>query len=92
MTIKEIYDKAEDFSEEQRVVYLGGLSKHFSGCSMSELRNFQNNWNSEKGMDAFFAEQVQVFKKCIALEISDFGKTVRATLGLEPLLWDTEIS
>ena len=91
MLVKEIYDNIENFTEDQRAEHLLNLSKRFCEVSMGELQNFQNNWNPSKGMKAFFAEQGQLFKKCINLEVSDFGKTVRAAMGLEPLMWDTEI-
>jgi len=91
MTVKEIYDNVENFTEEQRAEHLLNLSKHFCKVSIKELHNFQDNWNPAKGMKAFFIEQAQLFKKCINLEVSDFGKTVRASLDLKPLTWDTEI-
>ncbi len=91
MTVKEIYDNLESFTGDQRAEHLGNLSRQFSDVSMGDLVNFQDNWSPSKGMEAFFAEQGKLFKKCINLEVSNFGKTVREALGLEPLTWDTEI-
>lgn len=93
MTVKEVYDNMDDLTDEQREEHLLNLSKQFCKVSIGELQTFQNNWDYTKanGMAAFFAEQAKIIKKCINLEISDFGRTVRATLGLEPLTWETEI-
>lgn len=92
MTIKEIYEQMDGFDDDKRATFLGGLSELLSEVSMQTLRDFQNKWDGSKDFEAFCEAQAKEFKACIELEIGPAGQAVRKAMGLEPLLWETEIA
>jgi len=92
MTVKQIFDKLETFDKSDRAKYVGALWKQLCPVSKSTLLDFQQGFDSKKGMEEFFKEQARQIKNCIQLEIGQMGNTVRKIMGLEPLTWETEIA
>lgn len=89
MTVKEVRDNLKTYSDAEREGPLLALTKVLSGVSMATLRAFQEEWDGAKGFEKFRMAQDAKIAECIELELSDFGKTVRETLGLEPFLLTT---
>lgn len=91
MTVKEIYDSLDTFTDEERQKYAGALCKELSPVSMKTLLEFQNSWDGDRPASEFFAAQAEEIKKCVVLEISHTGEIVRQATNLEPLTWETEV-
>lgn len=91
MTVKEIYDTMDGFTEEQRDKFLNGLFDIFCGLSIKSIISFQTNWDGSRPFAEFVIEQNKVIRMCIDMEVSDIGSHVRSLLGLSPLTMDTEI-
>ena len=91
MTIQEVFDKIDGFSEEERVEVLPKLVKLFCPVSQKSLVEFQSMWNPDKPFNEFVEAQNKVFKDCIKLETSDVGDIVRETLGLTKLEMTMEV-
>jgi hypothetical protein len=75
-------------SEEERAQNLQSLIKKFTDLSRVELLEFQNHWDGNKSFEEFREAQDKVFLKCIDLEQSDLGQTVREATGLNEKLTD----
>ena len=92
MTLKEVLEKMDNFTDEERAKYLGGLFKILSPVSTATLSNFQNRWEPEgKTFKQFVVEQNKEIKKCIELEVSVIGEIVRKESGLELITLETVI-
>jgi len=92
LSVEEIINKMDNFSEEERVKFLGALSKQFCYLSRNTLMDFQRNWNTDKkSYEQFIKEQNKVFRSCVEIEISETGDIVRTALGLDQLTLDTII-
>lgn len=92
MTVKEICDQLDSFTDDERQKHVGALCNQLCRVSMSTLTAFQRNWDGRKGFEAFIKAQAKEILKCVELEISHFGQTVREIEGLQPLCWETEIA
>jgi len=92
MTIKDVLDKMNNFTDDERKNILAKMWALMSPISRNSLMNFQNNWDSTKSFDEFKKEQNKVYKECIKLETADFiGDAVRKQYKLTPIRLDTEI-
>jgi len=92
MTIKDVLEKMDNFTDEERKNILAKMCELMSPVSKGSLMKFQSNWDSTKGFDAFKKEQNKIIKECIKLETAEFiGGTVRKHYKLAPIRLDTEI-
>ena len=96
MKIKEILEKMDDFTEEEREKLLGKLIGMFTPESIGTITNFQNNWidsDKAKGIQRSFEEftkaQNNVVRDCVKIENSEFGATVRSLRELP--VFDIEV-
>ena len=85
MTVQDVRENLEKYSNEERAEPLGKLIKVLSGVSHSTLLQFQQTWDDSRPFDDFRKAQDAEIAKCIDLEVSDFGKTARSAIGLDPL-------
>ena len=92
MTVKEIYDKLETFSDDDRAKYAGALCEKLSPTSMQTMLEFQDTWDGNKPPEEFFEAQVKKIKMCVDLEVGQMGQMVRMASGLGVLEWETEIA
>lgn len=91
MTIKEIYDELDSFTDAERNKHVIAICKLLSRVSMKTLMRFHQNWDGTKGFAEFFKAQTQEIRLCLDLEMGDSGKTVRKLEGLTKLTWETEV-
>lgn len=92
MTIKELYDQIEAFSEEQRKEHVTVLFKMLTPLSMNQIMNFQNKWDGKRTYEEFKSYQAHLIRQCIEMEIHFIGKMARANFKLPPLTWETNLS
>ena len=90
MKISEILEKMEDFTDDEREKYLGGMWSKVTDVSKNTLMGFQNAWDGSKGFDAFKKEQNKLVKECIQMEI--MINDVKEKNGLEVFTMETEIA
>lgn len=90
-TVKEIRDQIDTYDSVERESILGALFAQLSTPSRGELLEFQRNWDPSRTFAEFVHEQNKIFRTCIELECSDFGRAVREVCGLSPLTLDTTI-
>ncbi len=95
MNIGEFLDKLNnnkiDRKEENVPLFLGVIEM-LSPISKITMLNHQEKWLGEKcDFEEFIIKQNEELKKCIEIELSDFGNMVRFQFELEPLLKETEI-
>lgn len=88
MTVQEVLDQMDSWKDEERN-QLGPLLNVLCGVSQQTLRQFQNEWDGSKPYDEFVVAQNAEIRKCVELEMSSVGATVRQELGLAPLTPDT---
>jgi len=69
MKISEILKNMDNFSDDERAKYIGGLWKKVTPISKQTLINFQNNWDGSKSFEEFKKAQNKVIKECIQMEI-----------------------
>jgi hypothetical protein len=91
MTLKEIIEKMDGFTEDERVQYLPKVFSLLSPVSRVELLDFQRDWDASRGFEAFVKAQNEKIKMCIELECAEFGSTVREALKLEPITMESEV-
>lgn len=98
MKVKEILEKMDDFTDEERQKWLGKLMGMLSQLSVATIRNFQEDWiNSDKAkniqrpFDEFTKAQNNAIRDCIKIETSRLGLMVRSTIGLPPLDLELEL-
>ena len=98
MKLKDIVEKMDAFTDDERQKYLGALHKTLCPMSHQTLQEFQDDWFSKDPASdketflMFVKEQNKIFRQCIDLEVSStLGATVRKRFCLEPITMDTEI-
>ena len=92
MTLQEIKEKIDGFTDEERVKYLRPLcTRGFSDCSLIKINDFQRGWDGEKDFSEFKKEQNIIIRECIDTEVSEEGKEERIRLGMEPITLETEV-
>lgn len=91
MKIKEILEKIDSLTEDERGKYLGSLVNELTPVSKTTLCNFQEFWDGKRSFEEFKKEQNEVIKHCVKIECSYLGKIIRKKLGLKDLTLDTEI-
>lgn len=91
MTVKEICDKLDSFTDTERDEHVTAMCKLLSRVSMKTLMDFQRDWDGKKGFTEFIKAQAKEIRKCVTLEISHFGQTVRDIEELPELAWETEV-
>lgn len=96
MTIQQILDQLDTFTDADRQAKLGPLIDMLSGVSKQELLAYQtehfatrtesNAWDEfRKGFD-------EKIRQCVGLEVSEvIGVPVRKALGLELITLETEV-
>ena len=89
MKIAEILEKMDDFTDDEREKYLGGIFKKVSRISSATLRNFENGWDGSKSFEEFKVAQNKVVRDCVQMEI--MINDVKEEEGLEVFTMDTEI-
>lgn len=92
MTVKEVCEKLDLFTDDERIKYVGALWKLLSQVSREALMEFERNWDGTKGFTEFIKAQAQEIRRCIVLEICQLGQTVRMLEGLPVLMWETEVT
>ena len=91
MTVKEVVEKMDGFSDTERVKYLKPLYENLTIISQNQITSFQAVWDHTKSFDEFKKAQSAELRKCIEMELSDAGGIMRKELGLQPLNEDDEI-
>ena len=99
MTIKELKEKLENFTDDEREKYLSALVNKFSKLSRGTIQNFQQKWEIEgfdkqgkqKPFEEFKKAQNKEFLMCINMEIGFMGKTMRELEGLSEMTLETEL-
>ena len=91
MTVKEIVEKMDSFTDEERTEYLAPLLDNLTLLSKSQIRNFQDVWDGNRPFDEFKTAQNTEIRKCIEMELSALGQIVRRTTGLPPLNENDEV-
>ena len=97
MKIEYYIEHLKEWDSETRERYLNPLMGILSEVSLATLRDFQKQHfqraieNKDPDYEAFKVGQNEEIIKCLQLEMSEIGKGVRETLGLEPLTLDTEV-
>lgn len=89
MKIAEILEKMDNFTDNERTKYLGGIFKKVSPISNETLRQFQNDWDGNKSFKEFKVAQNKVVRDCVKMEI--MINDVKGKEGLEAFTMDTEI-
>ena len=89
MKISEILEKLDDFTDDERQKYLGGMWKKVSRLSKGTLLNFQNEWDGGKPFDEFKKAQNKVIRDCIKMEI--MINDVKEKENMEVFTMETEI-
>ena len=90
MKISEILNNLDNFNDDEREKYLGGMWKKVSPISKQTLINFQNEWDGGKSFDEFKKAQNKVIKDCIQMEI--MINDVKEKEGMEVFTMETEIA
>lgn len=85
MKIKEVMEALPRLTNEERAATLANLATHLCSVSAHELLQFQDRWDYSRPFEEFTAAQDEVFKRCLAMELSAFGTATRRALRLEPL-------
>jgi hypothetical protein len=95
MKVKELLDKLDELTDEEREKWLLKLADRFSPESLGTIMNFQREWvQSDKSQgiqrpfDEFKKAQNKVIRDCVKLEESRIGAHVRVNRGLPR--WDME--
>jgi len=95
MTIKEFMDGLDEMDNDTRTAALREVTKLFSPPSVSTLQNFQAAFfveNPKKPPFEMFAKaQNKEIVKCLKMEMSEIGGTIRGMTGCTPISWDTVI-
>lgn len=91
MTIREVVEKMDGFSDAKRVKYLAPLYESLTPISQKQITSFQATWDHTKSFDEFKKAQSAELRKCIEIELSEMGGIIRKELGLQPLNEDDEI-
>jgi len=91
MTLRDVLEKIDDFTEEERERYLLKVLDLFSPVGKATMLHFQEDWDPDKGFAAFVKEQNKTFKMCIELECCPAGNYVREVMKLAPLTLETEL-
>jgi len=89
MKILEILDKIDNFNDNEREQYLGGMWEKVSHLSKQTLINFQNEWDGSRSFDEFKKAQNKIIRECIKLEI--LINDAKEKQGLEIFTMETEI-
>jgi hypothetical protein len=90
MKIAEILEKMDDFTDDERKKYLGGMWQNVSHLSKNTLLNFQNEWNGSLDFEEFKKKQNKIIKDCIKMEI--MINDIKQEQGLVIFTLDTEIT
>jgi len=99
MTVKEIAEKMDDFTDEERGTHLRLLCESLTPVSKAQLLAFQNDWKPEfktthnivADFKKFKTAQNKEIRRCLEIELSESGSRVRQSLGLQPLHEEDEI-
>jgi hypothetical protein len=95
MKIKELLEKLDELTDEEREKWLSKLIDKFTPESLGTIANFQREWiNSDKSkgimrpFEEFRTAQNKVIRDCVKMEKSTLGAHVRVNRGLPR--WDEE--
>jgi len=95
MTLKEIYDNMDSFTDEERAEIFTKVFTLFSPPSHSTLRDFQNKWDRRKSFEEFVKAQNETIRLCLDMEMSPMGELIRrgaVMTGILPKIdWDYEV-
>lgn len=92
MTVQEIVDGLDTFTDGERVKYINPLTEMFSSVSISSLQEFQRKWDGDRTFAEFMKAQNEVIRECVKCEVSQsIGDVVRSIQGLKPLKMSTEV-
>jgi hypothetical protein len=88
MTIQEVLDRMDGFSDDERGQWIGALIGVLSPISKQTLSNEQSAMVSKSDGDfgVFCNLQNEVIRQCVVLECSSIGQIIRKEFGLEPLV------
>ena len=69
----------------QEVLNWAGVRLYEKLCPVSHqsIAAFQHDWDGDRPFEEFQKAQAHVLLECVAIEISELGKTVRKTLGMD---------
>ena len=95
MKVRELLDKLDELTEEEREKWLLKLADRFTPESLGSIMNFQREWvSSDKAQgimrpfEEFKKAQNQIIRNCVKMEESKLGAHIRANRGLPR--WDME--
>jgi hypothetical protein len=91
MTIAELLEKMDAFTDEERKKYLGALLNMLTPVSNQTIVEFQQKWDGSKPFNEFIEAQNRELKTCVGLEMTELGTAVRQRFGLEPITRATVI-
>lgn len=91
MNVGDLNNKLDELDYDERTSVLTKLWELLSLLSQRHMLEFENGWDGRKSFAEFVTAQNKQIKLCIALEISEPGKDIRAALGLTPLSLKTKI-
>ena len=102
MKIRQIIEKLDDLTEDERVRYLPKVMGHFCEVSLSTILGLQNTIDLENftrkrdgkeivSFAEFVTRQNKVIRECYAMEQSQFGELARSAMGLQPLNIEVEV-
>lgn len=89
MTVKELLNQLDDFTDEERNTYLRGMLRMLCGVSQVTLTDFQQQWDNSRPYAEFVKAQNKEIRACIKLELSVIGMSVRKAYKL-PVLLETD--
>lgn len=82
MKANEVLEKIDAFTEDERAEILPNVIEAFSPPSKATLDEFMSEWLPTKTYEEFVLAQNKSIKKCIQLEMSILGISVRGVVGL----------
>ena len=89
MKISEILEKMDNFTDAERVKYIGGLWEKVSYISKQTLRDFEICWDCNKTFEEFKKAQNKIIKECIQLEL--MTNVAKTGTPLEIFTMETEV-
>ena len=93
MKIQEYLDKLDKMDDDVRAKTSEKVINIFSPVGKQSMLQFQRKWFEEakRPYEDYVKAQNEEIKKCIALEMSAVGKTVREHFGMPPMTAEMEI-
>jgi hypothetical protein len=91
MKLKDLAEALPGLSEEDREKAVKNAFKKLTPISNGELYSFQDDWDFRRPYEEYRKAQDEVVRRCLLMELSDFGNDVRSVLKLEPINPEEEL-